>query len=313
MSDQPHLITLAHSPDPDDAFMWLALGHVSERGSTTPSREPRIDTGRFRFRIVPADIETLNRRAVERGDLDCTAVSFHVYPSIKHRYALTACGASMGEGYGPKVVARDAHDPDWLKTPGLRIASPGERTTAHLTLRLLLGQDFHARPTPFEEIIPAVAGGDADAGVVIHEGQLTYPDAGLALVADLGQWWTQRTDLPLPLGANAIRRDLDDRFGPGTLEEVAAILRRSIEYALAHRAEHLKYAAGFGRGVSDERNDAFVRLYVNDLTLDAGERGRQAVRRLLHEAHEQGLTPDPEPIDWIEPTPAASPTGELNP
>jgi len=313
MSDQPHLITLAHSPDPDDAFMWLALGHVSERGSTTPSRDPRIDTGRFRFRIVAADIETLNRRAVERADLDCTAVSFHVYPHIKHRYALTACGASMGLGYGPKVVARDEHRPDWLSTPGLRIASPGERTTAHLTLRLLLGRDFHARPTPFEQIIPAVANGDADAGIVIHEGQLTYPDAGLALVADLGQWWTQRTGLPLPLGANAIRRDLDDRFGPGALTEIAAILRRSIAYALEHRQEHLKYAASFGRGVSDERNDAFVRMYVNDLTLDAGHQGREAVRRLLHEAHDQGLTPDPELIDWIETTPAASPTGELNP
>ena len=301
MADEQPLITIAHSPDPDDAFMWLGLGHVSERGSMTPSREPRIDTGRFRFRVVSYDIETLNRRAVERGDLDCTAMSFHVYPRVRERYALTTCGASMGEGYGPKVIARDVRAPDWLRTPGLRIATPGAHTTAHLTLRLLLGQDFEARETPFEQIIERVAEGDADAGVVIHEGQLTYPDAGLRLVVDLGAWWQERTNLPLPLGANAIRKDLDERYGPGSATEVAAILRRSIEHAMAHRAEHLAHAASYARGISAERNDEFVRMYVNDLTLDVGERGREAVRRLLTEAHEQGLTPDPEPIEWVEP------------
>jgi 1,4-dihydroxy-6-naphthoate synthase len=301
MADDRPVLTLAHSPDPDDAFMWRGLGHVGERGSLTPSRDAEIDTGRFRFRVVAHDIETLNRRAVERGDLDCTAMSFHVYPHVKGRYALTTCGASMGEGYGPKVVARDARPPEWLRTPGLRIATPGQRTTAHLTLRLLLGQDFVARETPFEKIITAVGQGDADAGIVIHEGQLTYPDAGLQLVVDLGAWWTERTGLPLPLGANAIRRDLDERFGDGAAAEVAGVLKRSIEHAMANRASHLEHAAGYGRGISPERNDEFVRMYVNDLTLDVGERGREAVRRLLTEAHEQGLAPDPEPIEWIGP------------
>jgi 1,4-dihydroxy-6-naphthoate synthase len=297
--DHPDILTMAHSPDPDDAFMWLALGDVGERGGLATPREPLIDTGRFRFHVIARDVETLNQRAVERGDLDITAISFHTYPMIWDRYALTASGASMGDGYGPKVVAREARDPGWLRTPGLRIATPGKRTTAHLTLRLMLGQEFRAVETPFDEVMDRVASGDADAGVVIHEGQITYPQRGLALVVDLGAWWKQHTGLPLPLGGNAIRRDLDERFGAGALAEVAGILSASIRHSMANRAQSLAHAASYARGVTPEQNDEFVRMYVNDLTIDAGETGARAIERLLGDAHAAGLCPDPGPIDLV--------------
>jgi 1,4-dihydroxy-6-naphthoate synthase len=288
-------LTIAHSPDPDDAFMWRALGDV-ESGC-----EPLIDTGPFRFSAQTDDIESLNRRAIERGDLDITAISFHTYAHIAERYALTSCGASMGVGYGPKVVAREEHPVEWLRTPGLRIASPGARTTAHLTMRLLLEQEFDAREVEFDRVIDVVANGEADVGIVIHEGQLTFPDDGLRLIVDLGTWWMEETGLPLPLGGNAVRRDIDDRFGAGTLARLAAVLRGSIDHALAHRDEGLAHAGQFGRGISDERNDEFVRLYVNDLTLDSGEVGERAVQELLSRAARAGLSPDPGVVKMVRP------------
>lgn len=263
--------------------------------------EGAIDTGRFLFRAVPEDIETLNRRAVEAGDLDITAISMHAYASVHDRYALTACGASVGDGFGPKIIAREPHDRDWLRTPGLTIAIPGERTTACLAARLCLGRPFEFVVAPFETIMDEVARGAVDAGVVIHEGQLTYGDAGLSLVADLGQWWKERTGLPLPLGANAVRRDLDDRFGGGTMREVAETLGRSIAHALAHRGEGVAYARGFARGLPLETTDEFISMYVNDLTVDLGERGARAVERLLRDGAAAGLCPDPGAIDLVFP------------
>jgi len=286
--DQRPTLTLGHSPDPDDAFMWWPL-------------ESAIDTGRFLFRAIPEDIESLNKRAVEQGDLDITAISMHTYANVHDRYALTSSGASVGDGFGPKIVSRDPHDRDWLKTKGLTIAIPGERTTAYLATRLCVGQPFEFVAMPFETIMSAVADGHVDAGVIIHEGQLTYQDAGLTLIADLGAWWKERTGLPLPLGANAIRRDLDDRFGPGTLQEVAGVLSKSIEHALAHRDEGVAYARQFARGLPEATTDEFISMYVNDLTIDLGTVGAKAVDRLLTDGAKAGLCPDPGEIDLVFP------------
>ena len=276
-ADTRPTLTIGHSPDPDDAFMWWPLDGV-------------IDTGRFRFRAVPEDIETLNRRAVEVGDLDITAISMHTYASVHDRYALTSSGASVGDGFGPKIVARQGHDRAWLKTPGLTIAIPGERTTAYLAARLCIGRAFGFVVMPFETIMGAVADGSVDAGVIIHEGQLTYGESGLSLIADLGAWWKERTGMPLPLGANAVRRDLDGRFGAGTMREVSGILGRSIGHALAHRAEGVAHAGRFARGLPDETTDEFISMYVNELTVDLGELGAGA-----------GLCPDPGVIDLVFP------------
>ncbi|MHC4975841.1 MAG: menaquinone biosynthesis family protein [Planctomycetota bacterium] len=297
MPAEPITLTIAHSPDPDDAFMWRPLGSV---GGDVEPFEPSIDTSPFRFQPVMLDIESLNKRAIERGDLDATAISFHTYPHVKDTYALTSCGASMGEGYGPKIVAREVRDIDWLSSE-IAIATPGIHTTAHLTLRLLLGKAIQAVEVPFEEIIDHVAGGNSDAGIVIHEGQLTYPDHGLRLVIDLGAWWTEQTGLPLPLGANVIRRDLDDRYGPDTSTRLTRVLLDSIRASQQDRSASLAYAASFGRGISEQRNDEFVSLYVNPLSEDMGERGARAVRELLTRAHEQGLCPDPGDIDIVRP------------
>ncbi|MCB9838868.1 MAG: ABC transporter substrate-binding protein [Phycisphaeraceae bacterium] len=281
-------LTIGHSPDPDDAFMWWPL-------------DGAIDTGRFRFRAVPEDIESLNRRAAESGDLDITAISMHTYARVRDRYALTSCGASVGDGFGPKIVARRPHDRAWLASPGLTIAIPGERTTAYLAARLCIGRAFDFVAMPFERIMDAVAGGEADAGVVIHEGQLTYGESGLTLIADLGAWWKERTGLPLPLGANAIRRDLDARFGAGTMREVTGILSRSIEHALAHRAEGVAYARGFARGLPEATTDEFISMYVNERTIDLGATGAEAVGRLLRDGASAGLCPDPGEIDLVFP------------
>ena len=286
--DQRSILTLGHSPDPDDAFMWWPL-------------ESAIDTGRFRFRAIPEDIESLNKRAVEQGDLDITAISMHTYASVHGVYALTSSGASVGDGFGPKIVSRDPHDREWLKTPGITIAIPGERTTAYLATRLCVGQPFNFVAMPFETIMTAVADGDVDAGVIIHEGQLTYQDTGLTLIADLGAWWKDRTGMPLPLGANAIRRDLDERFGEGTMREVAGVLSRSIEHALAHRDEGIAYARQFARGLPESTTDEFISMYVNDLTIDLGDLGAKAVDRLLTDGAKAGLCPDPGKIDLVFP------------
>ena len=278
----PQLIRVGHSPDPDDAFMFHALANE------------KIDTGRYRFTHDLVDIETLNRRALAREDLlELTAVSLHAYAHLADDYALCACGASMGDGYGPMVVAREPWSIDDLR--GKRIAVPGTLTTAFLALKLILGDDFEHEVRPFDTMLDVVTGGEFDAGLVIHEGQLTYGDAGLHLVVDTGIWFREQTGLPLPLGANAIRRDLGGR----TMAEVAAILRRSIEYGLEHRAEALEYAAKWGRDLDPERNDRFVGMYVNDWTLDFGEVGRRAVRELLRRGHAAGVIPHATDVEFV--------------
>ncbi len=286
-------LTLAHSPDPDDAFMWWPLG-VPELGM-----KPEIDTRGFAFTPIAADIHDLNVRAVERADLDITAVSMFALAHASDKYVMTSCGSSMGDGYGPKVLAITPRPADWLGSDGITIGVPGERTSAFLVLRLMLGLAFRLRAMHFREIIPALLRGEVDAGLVIHEAQVTYQDSGLHLVADLGGWWKQQTGLPMPLGANAVRRDLDLRFGAGTSREVAGVLRDSIEYALAHRERGLDYAMRFAGETPRHLADRFIGLYVNDLTLDMGQRGEEAIRTLLGKAADAGLAPRLDQIDIV--------------
>ena len=281
MSQVKTLIHVGHSPDPDDAFMFHALANN------------KIETGRYEFTHTLQDIETLNRRA-QQAELELTAVSLHGYAYVTDKYALCACGASVGDNYGPMVVAPQAGDVESLR--GRNIAIPGTLTTAFLTLKLLLGDDFTYEVHPFDEILNVVSAGRADAGLIIHEGQLTYADQGLSLIVDLGRWWKQQTGLPLPLGANAIRKDL----GPEAMREVTALLKQSIRYALDHRDESLEYAIQFGRDLDRERADRFVGMYVNDWTLDFGPRGREAVELLLRRGHEAGVIPDPVKLEFIE-------------
>jgi len=272
-------ITVAHSPDSDDAFMFygIASGAVPSDG--------------LQIQQVLADIETLNRAALD-GRYEVTAVSFHAFAYLSDRYALLPHGASMGDGYGPIVVARQ-DGPSSLD--GVRVAIPGTLTTAWLSLQLFKPGLEHV-VVPFDQIQQAVIDGRADAGLLIHEGQLTYAEEGLKKIVDLGEWWKERTGgLPLPLGGNVIRRDL----GPETIRQVASILHASIAHALSHRAEAVDYALQFGRGLDRQRTDRFVGMYVNELTLDYGDRGRTAVRRLFDEAHEQGLIPNPVSVEYV--------------
>jgi 1,4-dihydroxy-6-naphthoate synthase len=286
VSTTKHLIRVGHSPDPDDAFMFHALANG------------KIDTGEFEFTHELVDIETLNRRAFT-GELELTAVSLHGYAYLTDLYALCPCGASMGDRYGPMVVAREAMTLDELR--GKTIAVPGTLTTAYLALRLCLGIDFKFVVVPFDQILDAVEAGTfggqpIEAGLIIHEGQLTYGERGLALVVDTGEWWFQKTGLPLPLGANAIRKDL----GPEAMHEVNRLLKASIQYGLEHRQEALDYALQYGRDLDRGQADKFVGMYVNDWTLDFGERGREAVRQLLAHGYQAGVIPklvEPEFID----------------
>lgn len=293
------ILTIGHSPDPDDAFMWWPLGDAS-RGVA-----PVVDTEGLRFQPVPLDIEALNQRACAQADLDVTALSIRTYPDARRSYALTACGGSFGDGYGPKVVALPeiirarGGDGRWVGNEGVRVAIPGVRTSAHLALRLWLGKDVAATPTPFERIIGVVLGGRAEAGVVIHEGQLTYEEAGLGLVVDLGAWWGGATGMPLPLGGNAVKRDLDARLGAGTCARVERVLRRSVRYALSEREAGLDYAMGFARDIERAKADRFIAMYVNDLTIDAGPRGERAIRELLTRGHGAGLCADPGEVDMV--------------
>ena len=277
MSNARQLIRVGHSPDPDDAFMFYALA----RG--------KIDTGRYRFQHEMADIETLNRRALE-GQLELTAVSLHAYAYLADRYVLCTGGASMGDSYGPILVARQRYSLASLARKA--IAVPGTLTTAYLALRMCLGGEFREVVVPFDRILDCVAAGQhqgepVDAGLVIHEGQLTFPDYGLELVVDTGRWWLDETGLPLPLGANAVRKDL----GPEAIREVNRLLSQSIQYGLDHREEALSYALGFGRGLDRDQADRFVGMYVNQWTLDLGPRGRQAVAELLARGHAAGVIP----------------------
>jgi 1,4-dihydroxy-6-naphthoate synthase len=249
----------------------------------------KIDTGIYDFQHELVDIETLNRRAFT-GELELTAVSVHGYAYLTDKYILCPCGASMGDGYGPMVIAKHAYGIQDLR--GMSIAVPGTLTTAYLALRLCLGLDFKHVVVPFDEIIEATEKGvykgrKIDAGLIIHEGQLTYADRGLTLIVDTGHWWLEQTGLPLPLGANAIRRDL----GPQVIRDVNRLLKQSIEYGLAHRQEALAYAGRYGRDLDANRTDRFVGMYVNDWTLDFGERGREAVRLLLARGHAAGVIP----------------------
>ena len=271
-------ITVAHSPDSDDAFMFFGLASGA------------VDTGGIEIDQVLSDIETLNRAAFE-GKYEVTAVSFHAYAHLVDKYALLPHGASMGDRYGPLVVGRQGGP---KKVRGARIAIPGTLTTAYLTLRLY-EPDFEFVVVPFDEIQQAVLDGKADAGLLIHEGQLTYAEEGLMKIVDLGEWWAETTGgLPLPLGGNIIRRDL----GPEMIAKVSRMLHDSIAYALTHRDKAVEYAIQFGRGLDRERTDTFVGMYVNNLTLSYGERGRVAVDRLLGDAYRRGLIPRPVTVEF---------------
>ncbi len=275
------LIRLAHSPDPDDAFMFYGLATGA------------VDPGPYEFEHILEDIQTLNERAL-RGVYEMTAISIHAYPHVADKYQLTTCGSSMGDDYGPMIVTREPATIEQLK--GKTIAVPGLMTTAYLVLQLLLGKDsFTPRVVMFDQIPDEVAGGKADAGLLIHEGQLTYASQGLALVVDLGKWWMGRTGLPLPLGGNVVRRDLGEKV----CREIAQIMKTSIRYSLEHREEAVEYALKFGRGLDEQLADRFVGMYVNEWTLDYGPRGRAAVRRLLAEGAAAGLLPEVGEIKFV--------------
>ncbi|NUQ13659.1 MAG: ABC transporter substrate-binding protein [Gemmatimonadaceae bacterium] len=275
-----HLIHVGHSPDSDDAFMFYALA------------EGLIDTGDLAYTHELQDIETLNRRAL-RGELEVTAVSIHAYAFLADRYALLPSGASMGDRYGPRLVSsRTATLRDAARQ---RIAVPGLLTTAYLALRLAV-PDFEPVVMPFDQIEEGVADGSVDFGLLIHEGQLTYSESGLQLVADLGEWWFGRTGLPLPLGGNVVRRDL----GEDTIRLISRHLRASIDFALEHRTGALDHAMRFARGLDRSRADTFVGMYVNEWTRDYGPRGRLAVRTLLERGVAAGIIPHAVTVDFVD-------------
>ena len=273
------LIRLGHSPDPDDAFMFWALA------------ADRVDPRGFEFEHVLRDIETLNEWALD-GKLETTAISLHAYPYVQDTYMLLPHGASMGAGYGPVVVSRQPLTADGLRE--VEIAVPGRMTTAFLVLRLYLGE-FRFREVPFDRILDEVKSGRADAGLLIHEGQLTYEAEGLVKAVDLGEWWLLETGLPLPLGVNVARRDL----GSNVLHDLSEVLRESIEAGLEHREEAMEYALGFGRGLDSALADRFVGMYVNEFTCDYGAEGRQAVAELLRRGEELRAFPAPVQLEFV--------------
>jgi 1,4-dihydroxy-6-naphthoate synthase len=278
----PRTIRVAHSPDSDDAFMFYALA------------EGKIDTGDLRYVHELSDIESLNRRALT-GELEVTAVSIHAYAYLAKTYALLNSGSSMGDRYGPRLVSRSPRPSDpRTALRGRRIGVPGKLTTAYLTLKLYQPEVIEL-VIPFDQIEDAVLRGDVDVGLLIHEGQLTFQDQGLTLWTDLGEWWFEETGLPLPLGGNVVRRDL----GEAVVKQVARDLKASIVYALEHRAPALAHASRFNRGIGAERTDAFVGMYVNQWTVDYGDRGREAVRALLDRAWRAGLIPEKVAVDFI--------------
>ncbi|MFN6050672.1 MAG: menaquinone biosynthesis family protein [Planctomycetia bacterium] len=274
------VLTVGHSPDPDDAFMFYALAH------------DKIETGDLAFRHELQDIETLNRRCL-KAELEISAVSLHAFAHLTDTSALLSSGCSMGDRYGPMVVARKPFKVDELRA--LKIAVPGTMTTAFLSLSLLLGKGFSYEVIPFDQILDAVANGRVDAGLIIHEGQLTFQNQGLHLVVDLGVWWNDKTGLPLPLGGNVVRKDL----GPAMIQNVSRLIRESIHYGLQHRKEALEYALKYGRDLDHALADKFVGMYVNDWTVDYGDRGRQAVKLLLAEGHRAGIIPNPVNVEFV--------------
>jgi 1,4-dihydroxy-6-naphthoate synthase len=271
-------ITLGHSPDPDDAFMFYALA------------ADKIATHGITFNHVIQDIETLNRRAMN-AELDVTAVSIHAYAYVLDQYALLTSGASMGDDYGPLVISREPMSVDQLRSA--KIAVPGMMTTAYLTLRLCLGE-VKTVVVPFDQIMDSVERGDVDAGLLIHEGQLTYGARGFQKVIDLGEWWMSETGLPLPLGGNAIKKSL----GPELIALVSKLLRQSIEFGLENREVAVRHSMKYGRGMAESLTDKFVGMYVNNYTIDYGEKGREAVKLLLERAHEAGIIPRPVRLEF---------------
>jgi 1,4-dihydroxy-6-naphthoate synthase len=273
-------IAIAHSPDSDDAFMFYGL-------ATNKVRVPGL-----KFTHTLTDIETLNQKAIHEAFYDVTAISFHAYPYLQDNYALMACGGSVGEGYGPMIVASKRFTLDEIKH--VRIAIPGQLTTAALALKLF-APEVETTLVPFDQIIPQVLAGKHEAGLIIHEGQLTYAASGLQKILDLGQWWREETGLPLPLGGNAIRRSL----GEDAMRIVTKALRESIQHALDHREEALAYAMQFARDLDAQLANRFVSMYVNERTLNYGEDGRQAIRKLLELGHERGIIPHPVKVDFV--------------
>ena len=273
-------ITIAHSPDSDDAFMFYGL-------ATNKVRVPG-----FKFTHSLTDIETLNQKAIREAFYDVTAISFHAYPYLQDKYALMACGGSVGEGYGPMIVASRPFTLDSIRR--IRIAVPGTLTTAYLALKLF-APEIETSVVPFDRIIPEVQSGNFEAGLIIHEGQLTYAQSGLHKVLDLGQWWREETGLPLPLGGNAIRRSL----GEDTMRIVTQALRDSVQHGLDHRDEALTYAMQFARDLDQVLANKFVGMYVNERTLNYGEDGREAIRKLLALGHERGIIPHPVKVDFV--------------
>ena len=274
-------IKIAHSPDSDDAFMFYGL-------ATNKVRVPGL-----KFTHVLCDIETLNRKALDEAYFDVTAISFHAYPYLQDRYAMMPSGGSVGEGYGPMIVSTKALTTDEVKS--IKIAVPGTLTTAYLALKLF-APSVETEVVPFDQIIPQVLEGKYEAGLIIHEGQLTYAKAGLNKIVDLGKWWRDMTGLPLPLGGNAIKRDL----GPELMGKVCRALYDSIKHALEHREQALQYAMQFARDLDTQSADKFVGMYVNERTLDYGEDGRIAVQKLLDMGYRAGIISRPAQVDWVE-------------
>ena len=277
---EPTKIRLGHSPDPDDAFMFYGLA------------TGQLDSGGYAFEHILQDIQTLNTRAM-KGELEVSAISIHAYPYVADKYALMSCGCSMGDNYGPMLVAKKPFTIEELKH--LRIAIPGTMTTAFLTASLVLGKGFRNVVKPFDQILQYVQDGHADAGLIIHEGQLTYQNQGLVCCLDLGKWWLEKTGLPLPLGGNVVRRDL----GPQRMLEITRIVKNSIAFSLDHREAAVKHALQYARDMNVELADRFVGMYVNDWTLDYGPTGRAAVNRLLDEGAALGLVPRCTPVEFI--------------
>ncbi len=273
-------ISIAHSPDSDDAFMFYGLA------------TNKVRVNGYKFNHVLCDIETLNQRAIKEAFFDVTAISFHAYPYMQDNYALMTCGGSVGEGYGPMIVATKPFDLDEIRK--VKIAVPGTLTTAYLALKLF-APEIETAVVPFDQIIPQVVAGNFQAGLIIHEGQLTYGQSGLRKVLDLGGWWREQTRLPLPLGGNAIRRSLGD----AAMQTVTQALRDSIQHGLDHREQALEYAMQFARDLDANLADKFVGMYVNERTLNYGDDGREAIRRLLEMGHERGIIPHPVKVDFV--------------
>jgi 1,4-dihydroxy-6-naphthoate synthase len=278
----PEVFTLGHSPDPDDAFMFYAIA------------KNKIDLHGYRFKHQLEDIQTLNERAM-RGELHISAVSIHAYAYVADKYALLPCGASMGDGYGPIVIGRGSTPKKDVDLRRCVIAVPGEMTSAFLALRLYLG-DFKFLVVPFDQIFERVDRGDADAGLIIHEGQLTYKRSGFEKIVDLGEWWKRETNLPLPLGGNVIRKDIP----PDVRRDLLEIMRESIDFGLDHRDEAIEHAMAYARDMNKQLADKFVGMYVNDFTRDYGKRGRAAIRKFLGDAQRAGYIDSLAEIEFVE-------------